>query len=202
MLLSQDVTITGAEAPTATATPLLAASPTAAPAAGTIAPTVIAPPAGGAGSTSGTSWPWWLLAAAVGGTAAAAAGVLLAYRRRKQGRSTARGTSSEAKAAHTARYIGARGLTDPLLANAIAWLVMAMRWLWEAVHVLIDNPVTCFSGRLSTTTGRGHSGVARNRRRAAPAVPDAEQVRLGRSPFEGRGQDSRDVCEKFPVANW
>jgi len=80
---SQDVAITGAEAPTATATPLLAANPTAAPAAETIAPTVIAPPAGGAGSTSGTSWPWWPLAAAVGGTAAAAAGVLLAYRRRK-----------------------------------------------------------------------------------------------------------------------
>jgi hypothetical protein len=94
VLLSQDVTITAAGAatpsptaiatpPPATATPLLAASPTAAPAAETIAPTVIAPPAGGAGSTSGTSWPWWLLAAAVGGTAAAAAGVLLAYRRRK-----------------------------------------------------------------------------------------------------------------------
>ena len=50
MLLSQDVPITGAEAPTAAATPLLAAHPTAAPAAETIAPTVVTPPAGGAGS--------------------------------------------------------------------------------------------------------------------------------------------------------
>jgi len=67
VLPSQDVTITGAEPPTATATPLLAASPTAASAAETIAPTVTALLAGGAGSTSAMSWPWWLLAAAVGG---------------------------------------------------------------------------------------------------------------------------------------
>lgn len=92
-LLSQDVTITAAaatptpvvETPTPTvappATPAATPTPAVTPA---LTPTpVIAPPVTGAGTASGTSWPWWPFVAAVAGAAAAAAGVLLAYQSRR-----------------------------------------------------------------------------------------------------------------------
>jgi len=87
---SQDVTITAAAAP-AVETPTPTVAPPATPAATptpavtpALTPTpVIAPPPTGAGTASGTSWPWWPYMVALGGAAAAAAGVLLAYQSRR-----------------------------------------------------------------------------------------------------------------------
>jgi hypothetical protein len=88
-VLSADVTITEAaatptpvvETPTPTVAPPATPAATPRPAVTPVlAPTpVIAPPVTGAGSASGTSWPWWPFVAAVAGAAAAAAGVLLAW---------------------------------------------------------------------------------------------------------------------------
>jgi hypothetical protein len=92
---SQDVTITEAPATPAVETPTPTVAPPATPVATptpAVTPTptptpVIAPPPTGAGSASGTSWPWWPFAAAVAGAvagaAAAAVGVLLVYQRRR-----------------------------------------------------------------------------------------------------------------------
>jgi hypothetical protein len=90
VVLSQDVTITGAAAatpsPTAKATPPAttptpAKSPTPAPAVKTAVPTVVVPSTGGGGFASDSSWPWWPLA--VAGVAVGAVGALLAYRARR-----------------------------------------------------------------------------------------------------------------------
>jgi hypothetical protein len=93
VMLSQDVTITGAVAATpsptakatpgpATPTPPPAKSPTPAPAAKTAIATVVAPPPTGAGSASDSSWPWWPFAVAgAAGLVALAAGGWYARRR-------------------------------------------------------------------------------------------------------------------------